>query len=672
MMKTRWTSLLAAALLVGAVACGDDDPKGNNTAANNQTTNNSTTNNSTSPNSTSPNSTTPNNNSGVTADVQEVEPNGFAEGDTPTPFDAGQSIGGTIAEGTGEMADVDRFSFTAEAGQVLTVSIESQGEGLQDLGESQIGMFIVSEDETVIRQFLGNEGLDSREVFLPLDGTYFIEVSDIRSQEMLVGGEDATYVIGTSLSSPEPDSLDVPGTVNGDLGDGTISAFTISVAETSAVQLETFAGRLDTPSGVDTVLYVFDPAAAALVALNDDIDFENDIYDSATVFEAEAGTDYLVVVDAFNATESGDFRLDSSTTDDAPSLPGVLAAGETLSGEIGEASGDEFDTDYFEVTLERNEVVTIEVVAEGQLQPNVRVLFNGTPFAEARPVNGTAALDLAAGDFEDPQTFLITVDDFRNTPPDEATPQNVGGNGFGYDITISETTWTPSSVTIPYNDTGVIDAPGALDWYSFDVPAGDVLIANVITTETGFVPQLVLLNDQNFDQPIDAPYIAGSAEGQTFTIGVRDEFYRGFAAAEYLLEFSTVTPSSASETEPNDDAENANSLTPPVAVTGVTDGTNDTATGPDFYTFTTDGPDTVKIFTSPGADENTDDADTVLTLLDSDGTELATNDDVALGNTFSEITYQVDAAGTYTIRLEPFCTDAECSNGDYTMTLVVE
>jgi hypothetical protein len=677
-MQLRWTSILAAVLLVGGVACGDDDPKGNggtgnNTTANNTTPNNTSANNTT-PNNTSTNNTTPNNSS-VTADVVEVEPNGFGEGDTPTPFMAGQSIGGTIAEGAGETADVDRFSFTGQAGQVLTVSVESAGAGTQDLGTDQLVIVVASEDDAVVRQLLTSTGLRSRQVFLPQDGTYFLEVLDERAGgDATHGGDDATYVIGTDVSTVEPDMLTVPSEVDGDSSDGTIAAYSTSLPEDTVVVFETFAGRLATPSELDTVLVVFDPAAGEVVAENDDfLPQEEMIFDSRVAFAATAGTEYLVIVDAYSASANGAFRLEASATDDSPEAPTTIALGDSVTGDIDERDGDEFDTDYFGLSLQPNEFARVEVTGDDQLQPRLLVSLEGVGvIAEARPVGNTAAVEFAAGDFEEAQNFTIIVDDQRNTPEDEnGTPADVGGAGFDYTLTASAATWTPTPVTLPYSDSGTISTIGSTNWYSFDVAAGDVLVAEVITTETDFTPVLVQLSEENFDFPVgDTPYIVGAAEMTSFVMGVRDEFFRGGASAEYLVDFSTITPAVVAESEPNDDQGNAQSITLPARITGVTDGTNESATSPDYFSFTAAAGDKLTIFTAPGTDMAADDADTVLTLLDSAGMELATNDDVSFGNTFSEIVFEVTTAGTYTVVLEPYCTPNECTNGDYSMTVL--
>ncbi len=678
-MKSQWIRILAAALLVSAVACGDDDPKtGNNTSANNTTTNN-TSNNSTSPNSTTPNNaTTVNNNTapnnmGGTADVTEVEPNGFGETDTPTPFTAGQSVGGTIAAGAGETADFDRFSFSAEAGQVLTVSVDAAGPGTQDLGADQLVIVVVSEDESVVRQLLTSEGLTSREIFLPIGGTYFLEVLDERAGgDAMHGGDDATYVIGTSISAPEPDALALPSSTDGDLSDGGIAAFTLNSAEETVVDLETFANRLDTPTALDTVLVVFDPASGTLVSSNDDfLPAEQEIYDSNTAFRAAANTDYLVIVDSYSATTDGGYRLEASVTDDSPAAPTTIASGDSVTGDIAAVDGTEFDTDYFEVTLQRNEIVRIEVTAADQFQPNIRVLFNGTPFAEARPVAGSAAVEIAAGDFEDPQTFAVTLDDFRNTPPDMGAAQNVGGAGFDYTLAVTTVAWTPTAVTLPYSDTGTIATVGNTNFYSFDLAAGQILIADVITTETDFTPQIVQINEQNFDVPVDAPFITSAPEMTSFVFGIRDEFFRGYAAADYLVDFTAVTPSTLAETEPNDDQAGAEALTVPARATGVLDGTNETATSPDWFSFSATTGQTIALFTEPGTDMATEDADTVITLYDANGMELDTNDDISFGNTFSAINYEAMADGTYFVKVEPYCGASDCSgNGDYSLVVV--
>ncbi len=117
------------------------------------------------------------------------------------------------------------------------------------------------------------------------------------------------------------------------------------------------------------------------------------------------------------------------------------------------------------------------------------------------------------------------------------------------------------------------------------------------------------------------------------------------------------------EEEPNNDLDNATLVGTPADGRTDLNGTISEGDDADFFTFTLDGRARVTATTGPGAPPAL--ADTTLALQDSEGEELAFNDDA--NGLFSEVS-EVLEAGTYTLVVNSFGT----GTGGYTLSLDIE
>ncbi len=363
----------------------------------------------------------------------------------------------------------------------------------------------------------------------------------------------------------------------------------------------------------------------------------------------------------------------------------VVLGGE-ITGTIEDRGADAFDEDYFRLTLSPGDRVRVEVAADDELQPFIFVgeQFEETIFSvgEARSVDGVAAieftLDEDAGEDVD---FFVIVTDERNEPVDaEEDPANVGGDTFGYTLTVTEATWTPTDESLPVEVSGSLDNVGVYDWYQFDVTA-DTLVSVEITTEAeDFSPFSAFLQDDGTAFPNPANTALPIFDDGSAVAGVRDSFFRGGAGYDYDLSiesasFADLTFNEIEEAADNNAIGSAQSLSGdvPVAVEATATGTDIDDLDADYFSVTLDAGQSLGLFTGPGLDDQIDDADTVLFVLDPDGNEIYFNDDYPLaGNFFSAGLITADQAGEYIVVIEPFCNDEGCFEGDYSLFAFTE
>ena len=624
--------------------------------------------------------------------VSEEEPNNeFGEG---TSFTLGDNLGGNIAAGSGENSDLDYFTFTGTAGTVVEFGFTSTGAGFEVDGASAATIFLTDEQGSIARVLAAAEG-DSRQAFIPADGNYALVVADQRGlgeESVEHGGADSTYELFTSEVDLSTTDAELGTTQSDDLNDGAVDAYAFTADSTNLYEAEVVAGRDPVGSSLDSVLYIWDADAGEVVKVNDDIDAQNSNFDSLALFRPESGTNYVAVVDAYEFTSDAayEFTVSESDLDDAPDARRDLSVDATFSDVISDRGDDSADTDYFNITLQPGQTVRIAATATGaELQPHVLALVNTAfgqfPVAIGRPVEGAAAVEFGhPASAEDPQTYLVNIDDARNVPEEEGdTPENVGGSDYGYDLATSEITWTSSSVTLPASESGSIADVGNTVFYEFDVSANSLLAYDVETQESDFEPTFGFLADGTFGGAGTAGAALYSSD-ETVVAGVRDNFFRGGTGYDFTAEINALaipdTFNDVTESEGNDDIANANDVTAdlPAAFGGTIENATASDLQPDYVQVSLTSGDSLGAFTEGDGDGNADNnADTVLRLVDSNGDEILSNDDYPnqpQGEYFSAVATTVDADGDYYLVVEPYCgEDGDCSgNGNYTLNVFVE
>lgn len=628
--------------------------------------------------------------------VDEIEPNDDPEADTLQNIAPGSNIKGSISEYDGSAnPDIDIFRVTLSAGDIYEWQISEVGAGITAAGVSA-SLYAETGDIELERYLSSNDTSDTRQAFIPEDGDYFLAVFDLASAEETPenhGGVDATYQIDTRLATPITTTIAVPGMDTGDLADGAVDVFTFTYTTDETFQAEIIGSRDPINSSIDSVLAVWDVADSRLVSFNDDIDLNNDIYDSALLAGLENGKDYYLVVDGWTIGNDTAYQLSTSTTTadaDTPDNPIPLVAGGTFTGGIGDAdaANEIYDTDYFTINVQPGETIKISALATGSMiNPRISVLaesiFGFVTVASGKSVEGLAAVsfnnptDAAAAD------YFVLVDDEANIPTDENDdPDYTGGADYGYTLTTEAITWMAAAQTLPISVMSTYSAPGEYAWYDVPVIADSIIVLSASSTNAEpVVAWFDTVNGLAADETIT--YLPTMAGNRIF--GTRDADFRGdngastfdFDFSVVAYDYSAITFANVMEAAGNNAIATPQALTAPAAVTAATQQDIELAATMtptnDYYTVSATAGQRIIIFTSSVDPAAMNDADTVVTLFDAAGTELGNNDDLLTDefSTFSALVVEAPADGVYTIEVAPF-SDAEDTNGDYLLNAFVQ
>ncbi len=639
--------------------------------------------------------------------VAETEPNDLIDVeqgiDQSNAFTLGDTLTGNVRAYDGseaQEADIDFFSFDALAGSVVTVDVTDVGAGVSDQG---LFVGVVSADtESSIDRGLDTTITTSREVFIPEDGRYYLVVFDnisiIQDEDTPIpahGGEDATYTIGvTAAAAISTSSITAPTTEMGDLSDGLLDIYGLTWSSTNALTAETIALRDPVASEVDTVLYLWDVAAAEIIAINDDIDAGEGVFDSRLIADAQMGTEYLLIVDFYDAASSGSYTLEIGEQDDSVDVPNDIALDTPLTGVIADADADaeEFDTDYYAISLAPGSAITVTVTSEGTMQPFVAA-FGGGTFVQGSPNDGIAAQTISAPTTLDSDVEVtLFVDDARNIPEDDAdTPEYVGGSDFEYTIEVTEYTPSPMAETFPLDASTTIPAPGGFVWYELSVSPNTIVSLSAQTNVTDATPAIFEYTDT---QAIDTNGGAAAAvvpAGQTTRVfGVGDFFGWGTTAQTTYdvtisareFDLSQISFNVIEEPANNETEATAAPLTLPVEVKAVTQATDVQNPTFDYYSVDATAGQTIIAQTTINPDATQDDpndplsgnADTIVRILDPQGQVIAGNDDALGGDidTFSAVAADAPTDGSYTIVVEPYLNRQlmEYDNGAYLLRVL--
>ena len=645
-------------------------------------------------------------------DVPEVEPNDeldFEEGiDESTGFESGQSIGGNItASAAGEPGDLDIYSVQLEGGTIFEWSFAQVGEGITEDGLATVLIDATTGDIT--RALYSTDG-DKRQAFIPEDDTYYLLVYDAADEAETQadipahGGPSATYIIENSTIDISSEALTAPGSADGDLNDGDVDVYAFQWASDQVISAEIFGEREPNLSDIDSVLYLWDADASELVSFNDDAN--NDTLDSRISAAGVDGTNYLLIVDNYTYAPSSAYQIVVSAEDDSVDAPGELTTMADVTGDIGEAdaAAEQYDTDYWAITVQPGETVKFTTTADADLQPATLVYLNDqgsfTELAFARPVDGASAATIAVPSTLDSAVELyVLVTDVRNLLEDDMdTPDYVGGAGFGYSLGAELTTFTTNNITAPATLTGTLDEIGDFVWFDFMTPASAVLLVDASSTfAAGDANSDLILAQLDGDNGVSfstSPMTYVNTTAGTKTFGVVDSAFQASSMTtpyDYnfnlrIVDTTNVTYTELADPMTNTSEANATTLTPPVEVSEQTQALDSMNPSYDYYKVALTAGQTIVVVTAedpdaPVADPNDPNstpefADTIVRILDAGGNELAANDDLRGDDqsTFSATSYTAQADGTVTIVVEPYYSEflGDFSNGYYLLRVLVE
>ncbi|MBZ0306473.1 MAG: PPC domain-containing protein, partial [Anaerolineae bacterium] len=372
----------------------------------------------------------------------------FSElGLSPTPTEAVIAIGETI-EGFLPAGEISRYSFTASAGEVISVEVTSDFDSFVQVVDNA-GNVIAEDDDSG-----GNLQPFINSITLPADGTYQIVLSGFGPE---VSGN---YSLSLTTSSPieaTTGTLTYGETVEGTLVGGETAIYTFEGSANDVIGVEV-------TSLFDAYLEVQDANGAVLAA---DDDSGGDLQPAIRGFALPETRTYRLVVSGFSEFDEGTFTLTLTTGETVTPIEGTtLSYGDTIQATLensGKAS--------FTFAGTEGDVITVGIEAP----------FDG--LMELYDESGTLLTtdDDSGGDLNPKiENFTLPV-----TGEYTVTISAFGGNAGGeFSISLQSGSSTEAvayanATPIEYGAAveGNLEAPAAV--YSFTAAAGDVVTASV-------------------------------------------------------------------------------------------------------------------------------------------------------------------------------------------------
>lgn len=412
----------------------------------------------------------------------------------------------------------------------------------------------------------------------------------------------------------------------------------------------------------------------------------------------DAGHDAGHDADADPDEDADGLDDDEEEPNDSPSTANRFEVGEELTGTV-EARDEGHDADVFRVEVEPGQTVRLEVEADDQLEPVLFVSASGEDveamledqvygIAEALPVGGTAALEFHHPESAEAQDYYAVVVDDRNLPAEPGDePDTVGGEEFGYTLSSSDIDWNFAEESLPIETVETLEPIGSYLWYEFDVDDESLLGFETFTSVDDFFPDAAFFTDGVVElaaAPVGVPF----EQGGTIMAGVGEPFYRGGSDYEFELilrqmSYGDLDFGDVEASGDNNESDSAQDLSGelPVRVSGTLgDESEDFANREiHYYAVDLEENEQLGLFTEAGADDEVEDADTILVVYEpEEGREIVYNDDYPLqpDSFFSGAFFTALTAGEYIVAVEPFCQDqggeTVCDGGDYTLNVFSE
>jgi hypothetical protein len=610
--------------------------------------------------------------------IPEAEPVNMRTNDTATTAEAlplGMDLDGTSGDVANGQPDIDYFKFTANAGDVMRLTLSARGDF------QPFAVVLSASDPDYFKRALSNGATSTtRQFYIPRTGEYRIVVLDDRNRTAtdpaaLVGGANFTYRLKVEKQTVTPTPIMPP--VNAQAGmlaaDNDVKIFSISTVAGQFYRAQVVAQGLTPASDLDPALYFVDATAGAAnqIAFVEDNDGANGDYDATAAgallnpgtlhivldhYEtAGPNTKYeLTVLGASYATETepngspgtATFLPTPGMTDTVTSAGAINSTGTTQTG----------DTDLFSISAAAGDVFEI-TVAQGTSSPMIPAIGFFDPsqsvyFRNVNRVNATTArLEahvLKTG------VHQIGVFDARNLTATAGS--YVGGAAYTYTLTVKRLTRTVTAA----GTQGKIDVGGKYLVYDLSIAGGTKLvwIDGDLSTHAGvngfaLKPTMLVVN-------ANGTVVAGGARVflrdlflpvGNYTLFVGEEDGRssannhGFLPRVLSIDANGITDDGTHTTR--------QTALPVGGDAAIVDG-NLTAGGAAWFSLGTLAADSaVTLVTGP--QPNGPATDTRISLLDSTGTAVATNDDIDSFNRnyWSQlIRARIPSAGEYFVRVD--------------------
>jgi hypothetical protein len=265
----------------------------------------------------------------------------------------------------------------------------------------------------------------------------------------------------------------------------------------------------------------------------------------------------------------------------------------------------------------------------------------------------------------------IEVTDRENLLNDDAEPRG-GGDEFTYEMTVTPLERSFAPLTIPAEETEVIDERGQVDWYEFTVPARTRLQLSASGSADAFDPWVYLsLNNDQYVNRGDGTLSHLNAFETVYRAGVTDRLASAGDDYDYDFFVDAETFEVVAEVEPNDGPPEGGQLVDvlPVWFDGALTAENAEDFDRDVIVVNLTAGYTLLAETTAGTNGELDNADTQLTLT-GPGIDEAVEDDDSGYSWWSRISdFVVPETGAYEITVTPYCDDQGCRPGDYALTV---
>jgi hypothetical protein len=591
----------------------------------------------------------------------------------------------TVAGVLSQNGDADFFAFDATQGQRLTVDVDAQSLTPKSSADPEITLF-----DSNGRQIAENEDESSSnrdpllQFTLPSAGRYFFRIRDESNR----GGSSFNYLArvtltgGTqpppgSVNESEPnnslnqaDSITPNVTVRGTLDpNGDVDFFSFNATAGQRVKIDIDAQSLTPPSTADTIVELFDGQGNKL-AVNDDeasnrldslLEFtfttSGRFIFSVRDFSNKGGSSFIyqAVVTLTGGGGGGGGRVNESEPNNTRQQADSITPDVTAVGTLDSAN----DVDFFGFDARSGQRLRVDINAQS-LTPSsdadtVVTLFdnNGNQLAENDDasnsldslldftITSTGRYFIRVRNFSTKggQTFtyeaVVTLTGGTTPPPGPGTVNETESNN-----SIQQANFVTPNVTI----IGTVNPGGDADFFGFDATRGQPLTIDINAASlspASALDSVVTLFDSNGNQLTQNDDSGGSVDSLIqFTIPANGRYFfsvRNFDSkggpnfnyqAVVTLGGGGGGGNTVNESEPNNNRQQANSITPDVTVQGIIGFFNDV----DFFSFNGRAGQRVTL------DVNTDSGgfnppDTLLTLFDNDGNQIAENNDDPRGGT---------------------------------------
>ena len=481
--------------------------------------------------------------------------------------------------------DQDYFTFEGSAGTVLRLTIDGFGADMAPI----VSVHYIGDDEMgadFYRQLDELTPNQTRQLFLPYNGTYLIQVNDLQNLIYLyyyegepVGGSvgyeyDLSWSIETV--SPPGELLPYEHDYDGLASDNGIRIIDFTAFEAGVLVADVDAQGLETPSELDAVLVLMSGDYSEVLAWNEDADADPLVNDPYLLHLIEQNERVRLVIDFIIARENNAHSLDVSIVDptlerepndtnlrawpldigdDADSAIEVTGGfSEPEVSDDPENPGEIPDVDWYTLGMlsEGDAVeITMGTTTDSVAQPAVIMgtissdyfgsYFDGLWYGEPGP-DGTTRIEATA--WADGFYYAVAIDK-RNLRPTDAPDdwileEGVGGDNFGYTIEVISFERMTTDITVPFVSVdGGLAQPGEVDWFQFtsgeepgeeeEVPTQFLVIS--LTMDGEGVESVGYLFDRTQYgedyEPLEEPATVGSISGGTSEGVIFSEIPRG-------------------------------------------------------------------------------------------------------------------------------------------------